>query len=223
MYAGASGDFNPMHHDEVAGAGSRAAARVRARHVHRRDLLGRPRVTNYVGIGNLARRTRVRFTKQTWPGETLTTQRDVRGRAENGRASANRDDDAGDLPCGSSARATARRSSHGRGRRGVLPGDGCRAAMRFDLPTPDLETQPFWDGCQGGRVPHPALQRVRRGPLLPAAVLPEVLERRRRVEGGVGPRRRSTRTRSCTRTTCRRSTSGCRTSPRSSSSTRARA
>ena len=23
--------------------------------------------------------------------------------------------------------------------------------MRFDLPTPDLETQPFWDGCKEGR------------------------------------------------------------------------
>jgi uncharacterized protein len=26
------------------------------------------------------------------------------------------------------------------------------AAMRFDLPTPDLETQPFWDGCREGRL-----------------------------------------------------------------------
>ena len=23
--------------------------------------------------------------------------------------------------------------------------------MRFDLPTPDFETQPFWDGCKEGR------------------------------------------------------------------------
>jgi uncharacterized OB-fold protein len=23
--------------------------------------------------------------------------------------------------------------------------------MRFDLPTPDLETRPFWDGCRDGR------------------------------------------------------------------------
>jgi uncharacterized OB-fold protein len=23
--------------------------------------------------------------------------------------------------------------------------------VRFDLPTPDLETQPFWDGCRAGR------------------------------------------------------------------------
>ena len=35
MYAGASGDFNPMHTDEVSGAGGRAAERVRPRHVHR--------------------------------------------------------------------------------------------------------------------------------------------------------------------------------------------
>src|SRR4029078_11638061 len=25
------------------------------------------------------------------------------------------------------------------------------AAGRFDIPTPDLETQPFWDGCREGR------------------------------------------------------------------------
>jgi uncharacterized OB-fold protein len=25
------------------------------------------------------------------------------------------------------------------------------STMRFDLPTPDLETQPFWDGCKEGR------------------------------------------------------------------------
>ena len=24
------------------------------------------------------------------------------------------------------------------------------AAVRFDIPTPDLETQPFWDGCREG-------------------------------------------------------------------------
>ena len=40
MYAGASGDFNPMHHDEV------------------------------------------RFTKQTWPGETLTSAVVVTGKRE---------------------------------------------------------------------------------------------------------------------------------------------
>ena len=32
-YAGASGDFNPMHHDEVAAQGGRPAQRLRARHV----------------------------------------------------------------------------------------------------------------------------------------------------------------------------------------------
>ena len=26
------------------------------------------------------------------------------------------------------------------------------AGLRFDIPTPDLETQPFWDGCREGRV-----------------------------------------------------------------------
>jgi acyl dehydratase len=30
-------------------------------------------LTNYIGVGNL-RSYKVRFTKQTWPGETLTTR-----------------------------------------------------------------------------------------------------------------------------------------------------
>ena len=52
-------------------------------------------------------------------------------------------------------------------------------AMRFDLRSPDsdFETQPFWDGCKEGPLPAAALQRLRRRLLLPAPVLPEVLER----------------------------------------------
>ncbi len=34
-------------------------------------------------------------------------------------------------------------------------------AMRFDLPTPDNETQPFWDATPRRQAPHQALQRVR--------------------------------------------------------------
>ena len=70
MYAGASGDFNPMHHDEVA-AQSAGLPSVFGHGMFTAGLLATA-VTNYVGIGNLTS-YRVRFTKQTWPGETLST------------------------------------------------------------------------------------------------------------------------------------------------------
>ncbi len=70
MYAGASGDFNPMHHDEVA-AQAAGLPSVFGHGMFSAGLLATA-VTNYVGIGNLTS-YRVRFTKQTWPGETLST------------------------------------------------------------------------------------------------------------------------------------------------------
>ena len=75
MYAGASGDFNPMHHDEIA-AQSAGLPSVFGHGMFTAGLLATA-VTNYVGIGNL-KSYRVRFTKQTWPGETLTTKVTVR-------------------------------------------------------------------------------------------------------------------------------------------------
>jgi acyl dehydratase len=75
MYAGASGDFNPVHHDEVV---ARAAGlpSVFGHGMYTAGLLATA-VTNYVGAGNL-RSYRVRFTRQTWPGEVLTTHVTVR-------------------------------------------------------------------------------------------------------------------------------------------------
>src|SRR5450432_1114684 len=70
MYAGASGDFNPMHTDEVA-AQAAGLPSVFGHGMFSAGLLATA-VTNYVGIGNLTS-YRVRFTKQTWPGETLRT------------------------------------------------------------------------------------------------------------------------------------------------------
>src|SRR6202451_3396981 len=70
MYAGASGDFNPMHHDEIA-AQQAGLPSVFGHGMFTAGLLATA-VTNYVGIGNL-KSYRVRFTKQTWPGEVLTT------------------------------------------------------------------------------------------------------------------------------------------------------
>ena len=70
MYAGASGDFNPMHHDEIAAQASGLPS-VFGHGMFSAGLLATA-VTDYVGIGNLSS-YRVRFTKQTWPGEKLTT------------------------------------------------------------------------------------------------------------------------------------------------------
>jgi acyl dehydratase len=70
-YAGASGDFNPMHHDEVQ-AQSAGLPSVFGHGMFTMGVLGKA-LTDYVGVGNL-RVYKVRFTKQTWPGEQLTTK-----------------------------------------------------------------------------------------------------------------------------------------------------
>ena len=70
-YAGASGDFNPMHTDEVK-AKEAGLPSVFGHGMFSAGLLAKA-LTDYVGVGNL-RRYRVRFTKQTWPGEVLTSK-----------------------------------------------------------------------------------------------------------------------------------------------------
>jgi acyl dehydratase len=69
-YAGASGDYNPMHTDEVA-AQAAGLPSVFGHGMFSMGLLGRA-LTDWAGPGNLTN-YRVRFTKQTWPGETLIT------------------------------------------------------------------------------------------------------------------------------------------------------
>jgi acyl dehydratase len=71
VYAGASGDFNPMHTDEVA-AQAAGLPSVFGHGMFSMGLLGRA-LTDWAGPGNLVN-YRVRFTKQTWPGETLVTR-----------------------------------------------------------------------------------------------------------------------------------------------------
>lgn len=78
-YAGASGDFNPMHTDEVA-AKEAGQPSVFGHGMFSAGLLGRA-LTDYVGVGNL-RSFKVRFTRQTWPGETLTAKVRVVGKRE---------------------------------------------------------------------------------------------------------------------------------------------
>ena len=75
-YAGASGDFNPMHTDEVA-AQAAGMKSVFGHGMFTMGFLGSA-LTDYVGVGNL-RSFAVRFTKQTWPDEVLTTRIVVTG------------------------------------------------------------------------------------------------------------------------------------------------
>ena len=70
QYAGASGDYNPMHTDEVA-AQAAGLPSVFGHGMFSMGLLGRA-LTDWAGPGNLTN-YKVRFTKQTWPGEILTT------------------------------------------------------------------------------------------------------------------------------------------------------
>jgi acyl dehydratase len=81
MYAGASGDFNPMHTDEVA-AKEAGLPGVFGHGMFTAGLLGKA-LTDYVGVGNL-KRYKVRFTKQTWPGETLITRITVASKRDEG-------------------------------------------------------------------------------------------------------------------------------------------
>lgn len=71
QYAGASGDLNPMHTDEVAAKGAGLPS-VFGHGMFTMGMLGKA-LTDYVGVGNL-RSYKVRFTKQTWPGEKLATR-----------------------------------------------------------------------------------------------------------------------------------------------------
>jgi acyl dehydratase len=67
-YAGASGDFNPIHHDELYAirAGN---DRVFAMGMMTAGFLSHM-VTDWVGDGNL-RKYKVRFATRIWPGDTV--------------------------------------------------------------------------------------------------------------------------------------------------------
>ena len=78
-YAGASGDFNPMHHDEVA-AKAAGQPSVFGHGMFSMGMLGSA-LTDYVGIGNVLR-YQVRFARQTWPDEVLSTKIVVTGKRD---------------------------------------------------------------------------------------------------------------------------------------------
>jgi len=75
MYAGASGDYNPVHTDEVFVTKVAGYPTVFAHGMLSMGLTGKM-LTNYVGDGRLTRYG-VRFTSQVWPGDSLTATAEV--------------------------------------------------------------------------------------------------------------------------------------------------
>ena len=73
-YAGASGDYNPMHHDEIK-ATKAGQPSVFGHGMLSMAILGRA-LTDWAGPAAI-RSYQVRFVKQTWPGDTLTTHVEV--------------------------------------------------------------------------------------------------------------------------------------------------
>lgn len=71
QYAGASGDYNPLHTDEVFTV---EVAKYPSVFAHGMLTMGMTGVmlTNYVGDGRLTKYG-VRFTSQVWPGDTLNS------------------------------------------------------------------------------------------------------------------------------------------------------
>jgi len=83
MYAGASGDYNPVHSDERFTTEIAGYPSVFAHGMLTMGMTGRM-LTNYVGDGRLTYYG-VRFTAQVWPGDTLTAKATVTGiREEDG-------------------------------------------------------------------------------------------------------------------------------------------
>ena len=80
-YAGASGDFNPMHHDDTV-ATTVGNPSVFGHGMLTAGLMARV-VKDWFGPEAL-RRFQVRFSKQVWPGETLTCKATVTALREDG-------------------------------------------------------------------------------------------------------------------------------------------
>ena len=84
QYAGASGDYNPLHTDEVFTTKVAGYPSVFAHGMLSMGMTGRM-LTNYVGDGRLSK-FGVRFTSQVWPGDTLDATATVEAiRTEGGK------------------------------------------------------------------------------------------------------------------------------------------
>jgi len=80
QYAGASGDYNPLHTDEIYATKIAGYPSVFAHGMLTMGLTGRA-IAGLVGAENLVR-FGVRFTAQVWPGDTLTVSCSVVGVGE---------------------------------------------------------------------------------------------------------------------------------------------
>ncbi len=72
QYAGASGDYNPLHTDEIYATKTAGYPSVFAHGMLTMGLTGQA-IAGLVGAENLLR-FGVRFTAQVWPGDTLTVR-----------------------------------------------------------------------------------------------------------------------------------------------------
>ncbi len=75
QYAGASGDYNPLHTDEIYTTKIAGYSSVFAHGMLTMGLTGQA-IAELVGAENLLR-FGVRFTAQVWPGDTLTVRTSV--------------------------------------------------------------------------------------------------------------------------------------------------
>ena len=83
QFAGSSGDYNPLHTDEVFTTKIAGYPSVFAHGMLTMGMTGKM-ITNYVGDGTL-KKYGVRFTSQVWPGDTLESEAKIVDiREENG-------------------------------------------------------------------------------------------------------------------------------------------
>jgi acyl dehydratase len=82
QYAGASGDYNPIHTDEVFATKVAGYPTVFAHGMLTMGLTGKM-LTNYVGDGRLTK-FGLQFRAQVWPGDTLTARATVTAVREEG-------------------------------------------------------------------------------------------------------------------------------------------
>ena len=82
QYAGASGDYNPIHPDEVFTTKVAGYPSVFAHGMLTMGMTGKM-LTDYVGDARLTKYG-VRFTNQVWPGDTLDSTATLKEIKENG-------------------------------------------------------------------------------------------------------------------------------------------